>query len=204
MATLVRDSLVEEHIRAQRRASGADRWDEVWDGVYVMAPLPNDEHQEIQSKLTSILEFVIGWQGLGDVRAGVNVSDREDDWTKNYRCPDVVVFLKNTKARNCNEFWLGGPDFAVEIVSPKDASRQKLEFYASVGVRELLIIDRQPWSLQLYRLKDGELLDAGSSSLPNSQPLRSEVVPLTFRLIPGSARPLIEVSHHDGIQRWNV
>ena len=169
-----------------------------------MAPLPNDEHQDIQLKLAGILLTVIGWQGLGDVRAGVNVSDNEENWTFNYRCPDVVVFLKGTKAQNRNEFWLGGPDFAIEIVSPKDASREKLDFYARVGVRELLIVDRQPWALQLYRLKDGELVDAGSSALPSSLPLRSEVVPLTFRLIPGTERPRIEVARQDGSERWNV
>jgi Uma2 family endonuclease len=168
MATLIRDSSLEERILAQRRASGADRWDEVWEGVYVMAPLPNDEHQDVQAKLVAILQTVIGWSGLGLVRAGVNVSDNEENWTYNYRCPDVAVFLKGTTAQNRREFWLGGPDFAVEIVSPKDASREKLDFYARVGVRELLIIDRQPWSLQLYRLKGGELLDAGSSVFPSS------------------------------------
>ena len=42
----------------------------------MMMPLPNDEHQSIVSRLTSILEDVIGWPGLGKVRPGVNVTDR--------------------------------------------------------------------------------------------------------------------------------
>jgi hypothetical protein len=32
----------------QRRVTGADRFDEVWDGVYVMAPLADNEHQSFR------------------------------------------------------------------------------------------------------------------------------------------------------------
>lgn len=204
MATLIREPSVERRVLAERKASGLDRWDEVWEGTYVMAPLPNDEHQDIQTKLVTILQIAFGWAGLGDVRAGVNVSDREKDWTHNYRCPDVVAFLKETRAQNRNTFWLGGPDFAVEIVSANDASRDKLEFYASVGTRELLIIDRAPWQLELYRLRDGRLGEVGRSTASDPKAVRSEVVPLSFRLVAGAARPGIEVAHHDGVQRWSV
>jgi Uma2 family endonuclease len=204
MPTLIRDTMFEEVARAERKASGADRWDEVWEGTYVMAPLPNDEHQDIQTKLVAILQVAFGWAGLGDVRAGVNVSDREVGWMHNYRCPDVVAFLKETRAQNRDTFWLGGPDFAVEIVSPNDASRDKLEFYSSVGTRELLIIDRAPWQLELYRLNGARLSEVGRSAVSDSKVLSSEVVPLSFRLIAGGARPAIEVVHHDGVQRWTV
>ena len=204
MPTLIREPEIEKRVLAERRASGLDRWDEVWEGTYVMAPLPNDEHQEIQTSLVTILQVTFGWAGLGDVRGGVNVSDREDEWTQNYRCPDVVAFLKETKAQNRDTFWLGGPDFTVEIVSPHDASRDKLEFYARVGVRELLIVDRFPWQLEFYRLRDRELVEVGRSTPAAPGVLRSEVVPLSFRLIAGGARPQIEVTHHDGVQRWLV
>ena len=201
MATLVRDVKLEEQIREDRRLRGSDRWDEVWEGVYVMAPLPNDEHQELQAELVAILQVTVKWTGLGDIRAGVNVSDRED-WTNNYRCPDVAAFMKGTTAVNRGTFWLGGPDFAVEIVSPDDASRDKLEFYGSVGVRELLVVDRHPWKLELYRLR-GRRLELAGESLPGTPDvLTSDVVPLSFRLLGGASRPLIEVAQVDGAQRW--
>ena len=204
MAALIRDPDLEEQIRAERSAKGLDRWDEVWEGTYVMPPLPNDEHQFLQSRLNTILDLVVGMRELGDIRAGVNISDRTDDWTKNYRCPDVAVFLKGTKAKRLQTHWLGGPDFAVEIVSPDDSSRDKLDFYSSVGVRELLIIDRAPWKLELYRLDRCRLIETGHSVSTSPNLLRSEVVPLSFRLIPGGARPAIEGTHHDGVQRWKV
>ena len=76
MATIICDAELEQRLQSERAACGADRYDEVWEGVYVMAPMPNDEHQMIVNALASILQEVIGWPGLGQVRPGVNVSDR--------------------------------------------------------------------------------------------------------------------------------
>ena len=41
MATLVYDEYVEKQIREQREKCDAFKWDEVWDGIYVV--LPNGE-----------------------------------------------------------------------------------------------------------------------------------------------------------------
>jgi Uma2 family endonuclease len=202
MATLIQDAELSQKLIAERQRNGLDRWDEVWEGVYVMNPLANDEHQEFVSRLTYILVDVIDLARLGKVRPGVNVSDRETDWEKNYRCPDVVVFLNETKAINHGAFWLGGPDFGVEIASPGDRSREKLEFYAKVGTRELLLLDRKPWSLERYRLDCGRLVNVGTSTPGQPDWLTSEVVPLAFRLVSGAARPEVEVVHSSSGRNW--
>ena len=116
MPTLILDALLEERLLAERAASGADRFDEVWEGIYMMAPMPNDEHQQIVNRLAAIFQEVIDWPGLGHVRPGINVSDRKENWTDNYRVPDVAVFLESGTAENCDAFWFGGPDFAVEVI----------------------------------------------------------------------------------------
>ena len=108
---------------------------------------------------------MVDWPRLGKVYQGVNVSDRDDDWTKNFRCPDVAVYLTGNPAVAKGAYWHGGPDFAVEILSPDDRSREKLDFYARVGVRELLLIDRDPWALELYRRNGAEWALAGRSTL---------------------------------------
>ena len=149
MPTLILDQHLEQQLQAERAASGANRFDEAWEGVYVMNPMPNDEHQQLVNRFAAIFQDVIDWPGIGDVRPGVNVSDRLENWRDNYRVPDVAVFLKSGEARNCGEFWRGGPDLAIEIVSAGDRTREKVPFYASVGVRELLIIDRGPWLVEL-------------------------------------------------------
>ncbi|CAN5905918.1 hypothetical protein BH23PLA1_BH23PLA1_22960 [soil metagenome] len=205
MATMILDPELAERLKRERQESGGDRYDEVWEGVYVMSLLANDEHQEVVGGLASVFQIVIAWPGLGESRPGVNVSDRSEDWTHNYRCPDIAVFLKNTTARNLDTHWLGGPDFAVEITSRGDRSRDKIPFYAAVDTRELLIVDRFPWKLELYRLEEGALGLVATSTPEESEPLLSAVLPLSFRLQSAEGRrPRIEVAHQDGEQRWTV
>ena len=204
MATLVLDDRIENRIRAERQDSGLDRYDEVWEGVYVMAPIANNEHQGIQARLAAVLTNVVGLDSDTRVLAGANVSDREKDWEHNYRVPDVLVVQPGGKARDCGTHLCGGPDFAVEIVSPRDRSREKLNFYSEIGVRELLVIDRGPWQLELYRLNGKRLDLIGTSHSGTFTTLKSEVVPVSFRLIASEPRPQIEVTHHDGKQCWLV
>jgi Uma2 family endonuclease len=203
MPVLVTDPEIEERLMAEREAIGGNQHDEVWDGVYVMSPLPNVEHQRLALRLTIIFDSILR-QGLGEVFNGVNVSDREDGWQENYREPDVAVFLAGNPARNCGTHWRGGPDFAVEILSRGDLAREKLPFYAKIGVRELLIVDRDPWALEFYRLKEGRLLEAGRVAPGDAKELASEVLPLAFRLMPGEPRPTIEATETAGPGHWTV
>jgi Uma2 family endonuclease len=204
MAMLVTDSFTEERLKAERAAAGADRFDEVWDGVYIMAPLPNDEHQEIATSLGAVLRFALGLNSAHKVYVGVNVSDREVQWEHNYRAPDIAVYLSSTQAKNCGTHWHGGPDFAVEIVSKDDRSREKLPFYAQVGTRELLLIDRNPWTLELYRLQGDRLEKRNTSSLLLAETIDSTVLPLSFRLLNGEPRPQIGISATGDSQSWLV
>ena len=203
MTTLILDADFEAQAIAQRRALGLDRYDEVWDGVYVMAPLANNEHQRIATKLSAVLER-LGEELNAEVLCGCNVSNRRDDWTTNYRCPDNAVYMADNPAENLSTHWLGGPDFAVEITSPKDKTWDKLDFYASMNTRELLIIDRDPWKLSLLRLAGNKLVLAGESTLAESNVISSAVLPIALQLVSREyEKPLIEVRHQDG-RRWNV
>jgi Uma2 family endonuclease len=112
--------------------------------------------------------------------------------------------MKGTTARNCDTHWVGGPDFAVEVRSPGDRTPEKLPFYASVNVRELLVVECHPWSVELFRLTNGELVSVGQSVASGSRVLTSELIPLSFRLIPASARPTIQVEHRQTGPRWSV
>jgi Uma2 family endonuclease len=192
------DIVLDEEAMESRRLRGVDKYDEVWDGVLHVAPHLHNRQQEIVGHLIGIIGRLIGWRNLGHVYAGVNLSDRENDWLNNYRIPDLAVFLNGTKAKNCGTHWMGGPDFAVEIRSPGDETLQKIPFYEKVGTRELLVIDREPWSLVLYRLSENGLVPAGRSDLDSPEVIRSEVVPLAFRLVAGAEdgdHPAIEVEY---------
>ena len=170
----------------------------------MMVPLANNEHQNLQTRLAAAIQYAVGWNEPVHVDAGANVSDREEEWTHNYRIPGVVVVFPGGAAKDCGTHWSGGPDFCAEVASPGDRSRDKLDFYAGIGVRELLLIDRDPWALELYRLSGGQFRLVGRSDLIKQDVLASAVVPTSFRLVPASPRPRIEVAHRDGVQRWLV
>jgi Uma2 family endonuclease len=204
MAILIRDPILGGDLLAERRRTGADRYDEVWEGVYVMPPLPNNEHQQLVMCLGAVLQEVLGWPGLGLVFPGVNVSDRDEGWEHNYRVPDLAVFLPGGKAQSRDTHWVGGPDFAVEITSPHDDTRAKVPFYGQVGVRELLLIDRHPWRLELYRLQGQQLTLAGQATPEQPAVLASQVVPLSFNVRPGTGRPLVEVVRQGEERAWLV
>jgi Uma2 family endonuclease len=204
MTLLVNDPVLESRLRSEREASGADRYDEVWEGVYTMAPMPSDEHQQIVIGLASILQEIVGWCGLAWVRPGINLSDREEDWEHNYRVPDVAVFLKTGSAENCGTHWRGPADFLIEITSPDDRTREKLPFYGRIGVVELLIVDRESWALELHRRQGEQLEKIGRATLPGGETLASAVLPLRFRLVAGGTRPQIEVTHTESGRSWLV
>ncbi|MEM9702351.1 MAG: Uma2 family endonuclease, partial [Planctomycetota bacterium] len=180
------DPEVASTLRAEREANGSDRWDEVWNGVYILMPLPNLEHQEIATEIAAEIRAVVKPRG-GRTFAGCNVTDLADpatDWRTNYRCPDVAVYLADNPAEDRGSHYFGGPDLALEIVSRGDRSRQKLAFYAAVGVQELLILDREPWALELFRRHGDELQSVGSVR-PGDPPLTTRSVALNWSLKAG-------------------
>lgn len=203
-AFTVTDPALVRKLKARREATGNDRRDEMWEGIYVVSPEADNEHEDFASELVIIFAAVRGEVGGAKLRTGGNISDRVKGWHKNYRVPDVAVYLSNNPARNCGTHMVGGPDLAVEILSEGDLARKKLDFYASVNTRELLMLDRDPWALELYRLADGRLELVGISTPEKPETLASQVLPLSFRLAPGETRPTLEVARLDGGQSWRI
>ncbi len=145
------------------KKTGVDRYDEVWDGQYMMAPNASWDHQELASELHVILRMVAKELG-GYAHQGDNVTDREKNWKENFRIPDVLVVLPGSKAKKFSAGLIGGPDFVVEVLSPGDRSIDKLPFYAKVGSREVLHLDQATKELTLFRLIDGQMVDIGTSN----------------------------------------
>jgi Uma2 family endonuclease len=203
MAILSVDPIELARLIRERRESGGDRYDEVWDGVYVMSPLADNEHQELSLDLAAVMKQALRPMQRIRILPGCNVSDHPKRWKKNYRCPDVAVFLPGNPAEDRETHWYGGPDFAAEILSAYDRSRQKFGFYAKVGVRELLLVARRPWCLELYRRSAPDWNLVGESHPALDSPLlQSDVLGLGFRLIPGETRPAIEVVDTQTGTRW--
>jgi Uma2 family endonuclease len=204
MAMYIENPRLENELIEQRKAWGVDQHDEVWEGVYFMAPLANNDHQELVFEFVFALGAAISKTGLGMVFPGVNLAATAEDWASDYRVPDVVVFLNETAAKNHNEFWTGAADFVIEITSPRDRTYEKISFYSRIGVRELLILNRQRWALELYRHEGGGLQEVSESTLESPEVLSSERLPLLFCLIPGELRPQVEVRHKTSAERWVI
>ncbi|HEY1190352.1 MAG TPA: Uma2 family endonuclease [Gemmata sp.] len=204
MPVVIYDPLYEQHVRAVRSAQSPGARDEVWDGVLVMPPLPNIEHQILATDLALVFAAVID-RPAGDLAlVGANVSDRAVGWEKNYREPDVLVVLHTNPAQHCGTHWAGGPDLAVEIVSPGEDPRLKLAFYEKVNTREMLIVERDPWAVEQYQLQGGKLVLVGTATAANGAVLQIVALPLKLELRPGAARPVIHITHTVTGQIWTA
>ena len=177
-----------------------ERTTEVWEGITVLTPRGDAEHRDVVGGLSACFNALFGSKSLGTASAGASLTDRTPDWKSNYRNPDAVVFLNGTAAVNHETHWVGGPDLAVEVISPGETPSAKFGFYESIGTRELLIVNRKPWRLELFALADGKLQLVGSS--PGV--CTSAALGLTFQLVDATPRPRIAVTHPATGGAWSV
>ena len=149
-------SEVPSEILALRRRTGADRYDEVWDGVLHMVPSPANDHQELE---TELLFWLRGrWASPPDRRVltQVNVSrPGVAEWQTDYGVPDLALLTTAGHHVDRGTHFEGGPDVVVEIRSPNDETDDKLAFYAAIGCREIWVIDRDARTCAVYAVVDG-------------------------------------------------
>ncbi len=205
MVAKVLDSQLAARLIAERQAQGTDKYDEVWDGVYVISPLADDEHQKLTGFFQTVLSILWQFTGRGEVRPGINLTDRPENWTKSYRVPDVAVFLPEGAGVCHGSFWTGGPDFAVEIVSEGEDATAKFEFYGRLKTRELLLVHRDPWKLELYEAAEN-FMHLVQTAEVNRPGLYSQAVELTFLLKGETAESEsieLVIEHADG-RTWSI
>lgn len=139
-------------VAALRKRTGADQWDEMWDGVLHMPPMPNREHQDFEWALETYLRHFWARPNGARVYHQINLSG-SSDWIKNYRIPDLLLLTPERFDIDKNEYFEGAPDVVVEIHSPGDEAYEKLDFYADLGVPEVWIIDRDSREPEILLLK---------------------------------------------------
>lgn len=150
---------------AHRRATGADRYDEVWRGEYHMAPAPHGAHADIDDQLAALLRPLARRIGLFS-SGPVNLGDPSD-----YRVPDRAVHRQRPAV-----MWFPTAAIVVEIVSPDDETWARLPFYAARGVDELVIVDPQQRTVVWLRLIGSDYRPLERSMLGiTSDELRSQL-----------------------------
>ncbi len=161
---------------AERHRCGADRWDEMWDGVLHMVPPPSRWHQRFGTKLLAVLLPVAEARGLeASYETGVF---RPDTGTRDYRTPDLV-FARPSQATDRG---VEGAELVVEVLSEDDESHEKLGFYEQLSVSEVLLVDPETRDFELYALRGGKLHIA----LPDERgAVRSQVLGIVFAKVEG-------------------
>lgn len=117
---------------ADRHARGADRYDEVWQGVYVVNPLPLLGHQQTVDAFSEAIRLRATARGLVVV-PGVNVGVPDD-----YRGPDVAVVPAGTDP---STLYFPTVPLVAEVRSPYEDPEEKLPFYLGRGVAEVVLLD---------------------------------------------------------------
>jgi Uma2 family endonuclease len=143
-------AVIPQSMIAERHRLGLDKKDEMWDGVLHMNEPGSFEHQRTELRLAALLLPLADRLGLTVlVEAGVFDPARAD--YSNYRTPDIVVVHPDAASERGVE---GRAELVAEIRSPDDESFQKIRYYGRMGVRELLIIDRDTKDVRQW-LNDG-------------------------------------------------
>lgn len=167
-----RDSV--QSLVEHRRRTGAGRLDECWEGIWHLTD-PSAAHQRLAGELYRVHAELVGDAGRGTAWISINVTDRELGWLDNHRCPDGAVILTGNPGRWIGErqvAFLGGPDLVVEIRSAGDETYEKFLFYATLGVRELLVVDPEASTVELWRRAGDRFLEVADG--------RSEVTGLQY------------------------
>jgi Uma2 family endonuclease len=154
---------IEAGIVAWRHRTGADRWDEMWDGVLHMPPMPNHSHQELELSLGAWLKRYWARPRGAKVYPPINLA-LPGRWPSDYRIPDLVLLTPDRFHINRNEYFDGGPTVVVEIRSPGDESYEKLPFYAQLKIPEVWIIDRDVRQVEIFQLSSGEYISTNLDS----------------------------------------
>jgi Uma2 family endonuclease len=185
---------------AQRRKLGHDLYDECWDGVWHMPPMPSIEHHRIERELSIVLTEAVDRPKLGRVFHEVNVADPEKR-LQDFRVPDLAVVLPESYPKIQDVLISGSPEFIVEIYSPGDESYEKLPWYFDQGAIEVLIIHRDTKAFALYRRQEGGFVEAGASP----SPVDSQLLPLRFELVEGSGSPRLRITHRENPDlHWEI
>lgn len=136
----------------RRRQAGSDRFDEVWEGRYVVAPDPHGNHGRLQLGVAALLLAAARRLGV-HAMATFNLGGPDD-----YRVPDAGLTAE------APAIWYGTAVVVVEILSPDDATLDKLDFYRDHGVRELMVLDWRSRDVRIIDL-EGEYADRPDSAV---------------------------------------
>jgi Uma2 family endonuclease len=142
-------------VLAWRRKTNAHNWDEVWDGVLHMTPMPSPQHQDLGGEIEAWLRYRWARPRGCRVFRDVNLAPPGGWPDQNYRCPDLLLLTPARFATERETHFEGAPDAVVEIRSPGDETYEKLPFYAALGTPEVWVVHRDTKVPEVFVLRGG-------------------------------------------------
>ena len=138
---------------------------ELNEGVLLTMPPPKPRHGDCQARLAAALVEFASSRNLGSVYTETGYRLTPDT----VRAPDVS-FVSKARLQNPDEYFEGGPDLAVEVVSPGDDAsdlRQKIQQYLDAGTSVVWVVYPRSRQIEIHTpdktirtLGAGDTLDA--------------------------------------------
>lgn len=172
---------VQDSVLAERRRTGADLFDEMWEGVLHMVPAPSAAHQRLNAELLMALGPLAKARGLAPL-VEANLYHADDD----YRVPDQLYARSEQLSERGAE---RAAVLVVEILSPGDETYDKLDWYAAGGVDEVFVVDPDSRSAEVFARRGVRMV------LVESDPGRLESLGVTFETVEG---PKLRLTWADG------
>jgi len=143
-----------EALLEKRRRLGLDGHDEVWDGVYVMAPYAHSDHGIVEEEVRQALGRRAKAAGL--VPGGSFNLGQSDD----FRVPDGGYHRERP-----GTLYVPTAAVVLEVLSPDDGTFTKFDFYAAHEVDELLVADPDTRTVRCWHLVAGDYAGRPASAL---------------------------------------
>ena len=143
-----------EQLIQRRRALGLDKFDEVWEGNYHVAPMAHPKHGYLQTAVAVLLHQraeATGLVGSGPFNLG---------YPNDFRVPDLGYWRARPDA-----LYVDTAAIVVEILSPDDETFEKMPFYASRGVDEVFVVNPNDHVVSIFSLSAGTYVRTDRSDL---------------------------------------
>lgn len=140
---------------ARRHELGLDKKDEVWEGVYHVAPYEHARNGMVKQQLSRLLYDTARDAGLIPADS-FNLGLQHD-----FRVPDLGYVRAPATPRQ----YMPTAALVIEVLSPGDETFAKFDFYVTRGVEEVWVVDPLARSVRIWQARDGVLTETGLSGL---------------------------------------
>lgn len=139
---------------------------ELIDGVVVMSPSPNPQHQRITMEIATQIALFLRNHAVGEVLPEIDVHIGQGPTGGDLVYKPELIFVRSERLPGMRDKIIGGPDLVVEVVSRGSRrmdSETKKNDYERFGVREYWLIDPERQAMTFWRLKEGRFVEVSGA-----------------------------------------